>query len=62
MLRWRGGDDGGRTTKLIDRICDARAFAKRRDADLCFEEVDIEAEENVSGDIMLCKYEDGVVR
>ena len=62
VLRLRGGDDGGRTTKLVDRVCDACAFAERHNADLCFEKVDIEAEENVSGDIMLCEYEDGVVR
>ena len=47
-------DDGGRPAEVGDGVRDAHALAEGHDADFALEEVDVELEENVAGDLLLC--------
>ena len=53
LQRVVGQDDRRGTTELGDGIGDAYAFSKGDNADLGFEEVDIELEEDVARDFLL---------
>lgn len=47
--------DRGWATELSDGVGDAHACSEGRDADLCFEEVDVKLEKDVSRDFLLCE-------
>lgn len=45
------------TTEVGDCIGDAYAFPVSHDADLVLEEIDVEFDEDVAGDLLFCKFE-----
>lgn len=56
-----GEEDGKGATELCDGVGDAHAFAKGYDANLYFEEVDIELKEDVARDFLLYEILSGNV-